>query len=145
MAIHIAFKNKNYVLFFLSKTCVVFNKIKDMYKQFLSFFIFILFVNNLSAQTPFIRNFSPEEYKTSGQNWSIVQDHRGIMYFANNNGVLEYDGTTWRGISTQSRVRSLCIDSTGVIYVGLENDFGFLKTNSTGILTYSTFASSLKY
>jgi len=65
-----------------------------------------------------------------------VQDHRGIMFFANNDGVLEYDGTTWRTISTKTRARSLCVDSTGLIYVGLEEDFGTLQADSTGILKY---------
>ena len=33
--------------------------------------------------TPFIRNYPPREYKAFSQNWSIVQDRRGVMYFAN--------------------------------------------------------------
>lgn len=58
-----------------------------MTNKTLSFLILLLVLANLYAQTPFIRNFSPEEYKVSGQNWAIVQNQQGIMYFANNNGV----------------------------------------------------------
>ena len=31
---------------------------------------------------------------------SFVQDKRGVMYFCNNNGILEYDGNYWRTIET---------------------------------------------
>jgi len=51
-------------------------------------FILFLIADSIFAQTPFISNFSPEEYKISGQNWDIVQSKQGIMYFANNYGVL---------------------------------------------------------
>lgn len=116
----------------------VFKESISMIKNTLTLFILLLVSVISYAQTPFIRNFTSEDYKSSGQNWSIAQDHRGIMYFANNNGVLEYDGFSWRIIITETRVRSLCIDSTGLIYVGQENDFGFLQADSTGLLKYTS-------
>ncbi len=30
---------------------------------------------------PFIQNYGPKEYGALSQNWAIVQDQRGIMYF----------------------------------------------------------------
>lgn len=39
-----------------------------------------------------IRNFTKNEYNAESQNWSIVQDTRGFVYFANNAGLLEFDG-----------------------------------------------------
>ena len=68
-----------------------------------------------------IRNFTPEENGGSEQNWSIIQDDRGVMYFGNNDkGILEYDGKTWRQIPipNNSIVRSLAKDDEGTIYVG---------------------------
>ena len=103
-----------------------------MIKKTLSIFFLLLIVGSLFAQTPFIRNFSSEEYKANTQNWAIVQDQRGVMYFANNDGVLEYDGTNWRLISTPMHVRSLSIDSMGVIYTGGDGDFGYLVSDSIG-------------
>ena len=32
---------------------------------------------------PFIRNYPPDEYGAHNQNWAIVQDKRGVMYFGN--------------------------------------------------------------
>src|SRR5665647_623515 len=37
--------------------------------------------------TPYIRNFLKREYKAGTQNWNIVQDKRGFIYTANNEGL----------------------------------------------------------
>ena len=78
--------------------------------------------------------FSGRRIKGHQENWAVVEDHRGIMYFGNNWGVLEYDGVSWRLIQTEKEtsVLSLDIDSTGTIYVGLENGFGYLAHDSLG-------------
>ncbi len=106
------------------------------------FFAYLFIVNGLYAQRetglPFLRNYSPREYGASPQNWGIVQDSNGILYVANNTGVLEYDGITWRKIpvTNRSAVGSLAIDSQNVIYVGATGEFGYLKPDSAGWLKY---------
>lgn len=114
-----------------------------MVRKILGVFYVFAIVQSLFAQTPFIRNFTPQDYKMSGQNWSIIQDQRGVMYFANNQGVLEYDGIHWRSISTPTRARSLCIGKNGVIYVGLETDFGYLLPDSKGKLVYTSLKDKI--
>ena len=91
-----------------------------------------------------VTNYSPVEYAAMPQNWSVVQDHRGLMYIANNEGILEYDGKKWRKIlmPEEQTVRSLSIDDDGIIYVGSQGDFGYLTPDSTGELIYF---SLLKY
>lgn len=95
------------------------------------------------AQTPirpaqagmrFVRNYTVEEYKAADQNWSIVQDPRGVMFFGNSQGVLEYDGVTWRltALANRSTVRSLAVDARGRVYVGGVNDFGYLAPDDKG-------------
>ncbi|MCK4663789.1 MAG: SpoIIE family protein phosphatase [Bacteroidales bacterium] len=98
---------------------------------------------NLGA--PFIRNFSPKEYDGSSQNWAIVQDKRGFLYFGNNDGVLEYDGKNWRliEVSNNSIVLSLSIDSNGTIFVGAIGEFGYMATDSTGLLSYISLKNKL--
>ena len=45
---------------------------------------------------PAINNYDPKEYKSHSQNWVAVQDARGVMYFGNSNGILEFDGQRWQ-------------------------------------------------
>ncbi len=88
-------------------------------------------------------HYSSEEYLQHPQNWDVVQDDRGIVYVANNNGVLEYDGEQWRTISTTTEafVRSLAVDS--LVYVGGTGDFGYLKTDSTHTRRYVSLRGKL--
>ncbi|MEZ4702581.1 MAG: hypothetical protein R2834_19765, partial [Rhodothermales bacterium] len=57
----------------------------------------------------FMRQFGNDVYRADRQNWDIVQDAHGLMYFGNNHGVLEYDGIEWAliPIANNSVVRSL--------------------------------------
>jgi len=42
---------------------------------------------------PFMKNYSPDETGAGDQNWVVMMDNRGVMYFGNgDNGVLEFDG-----------------------------------------------------
>ena len=85
-----------------------------------------------------IRNYTYTQYKAHQSNNAIVQDKRGVMYFGNTFGVLEYDGAEWRLIETEygSPVRSLTIDTNGTIYAGAVSEFGCLVPDSTGKLQY---------
>lgn len=90
------------------------------------------------AGLPLVRNFTPDDYRSHEQNWAVVQDRRGIMYFGNTNGVLEFDGASWRHIDITNRTvcRSLAMDSSGVVYVGAKGEFGRLEPDSVGRLRY---------
>ena len=57
------------------------------------------------------------------------------MYFGNNDGLLEFDGISWN-LTKLPIVRTMAIDSSGCIYVGLENDMGYLKPDMTGKYQY---------
>lgn len=87
---------------------------------------------------PHIQNFEPNNEIGSKFIWSICQDNRGILFLGDRQGVIEYDGTSWRRhpVPNKSVVKSLATDSTGTIYVGGNNDFGFLKPDSIGSLKY---------
>jgi serine phosphatase RsbU (regulator of sigma subunit)/ligand-binding sensor domain-containing protein len=87
---------------------------------------------------PIVKNFDPITYRAAEQNWSITQDNRGVMYFGNHAGVLEYDGTSWRmiPISNNSTVRSLGVDDKGRVYVGAVGEFGYLEPDDRGKMKY---------
>lgn len=82
--------------------------------------------------------FSVDEYKAGLQNWAIAQDNRGVMYFGNALGVLEYDGESWtqHGLNNSSTVRSLAVGAKGDVFVGGYGEMGVLVPNSNGIMEY---------
>jgi hypothetical protein len=90
------------------------------------------------AGLPFVRNYSPKEYGAQDQNWAVLQDHRGIIYVGNNDGVLIYDGVHWRTIKLPngSAVRSLDADTSGIVHVGGRGEFGYLDSDDSGALRY---------
>lgn len=95
---------------------------------------------------PYIKNYSPSEYNAHAQNFDIVQNQQGIMYFANFSGVLEFDGKNWRVIQTTnaSQVTSLSIDSSGIVYVGARGELGRLIPNANGELEFNNLTGHIK-
>ena len=89
---------------------------------------------NRERGLPYIRNYPPEEYLAHENNFDIIQGQDGQMYFANFAGVLQFDGTKWRKISSSSGMRILSVDSdkNGRIYAGGFYDFGYLSADNTG-------------
>jgi transcriptional regulator with GAF, ATPase, and Fis domain len=104
---------------------------------------------NLISQTsnetgrPFITNYAPKLYDANPQNWCIAQDHRGVMYFGNSDGILEYDGVNWRLIKTPTNnvVRSLHCDETGRIWVGGSGEVGYLEPDSIGQMSFHSLTA----
>lgn len=88
------------------------------------------------GKLPF-KNFSHSDYFGHFQNWAVIQDHRGLMYVANNTGVLEYDGQKWAKISINNAVaRALDTDEAGRIWVGAQDELGYLAADSSGKMAY---------
>jgi len=111
------------------------------------FYIFLFFAFSFPIHSqvnqngiPLIKNYSPDEYRAHSQNWSIVQDKRGLMYFANNFGLLQYDGANWKLYINEisSELRSLAVDDYGTIYYGGAQDFGIMVPDSIGNLEYKS-------
>ncbi|MGK4569378.1 triple tyrosine motif-containing protein [Flavobacterium sp. 3HN19-14] len=105
--------------------------------------IFLLWVVNLTAQVkniglPEIQNYKRTDYKGGTQNWGIDQDKNGNIYFANNNGLLQFDGTSWTKytIPNSSLIRSVKIDKSGRIFIGGYSEFGYFKADEKGKLQY---------
>jgi hypothetical protein len=101
---------------------------------------------NQEEGLPLVINYSPKEYDAQGQNWAIIQDRNGYMYFGNTEGcVLKNDCVSWRQIpvSNGSIVRSLAIDHNDVVYVGAQNEIGYLAPDSVGLYRYVSLLSEI--
>ena len=90
------------------------------------------------------RNYIPDEYELLPQNWDILENPTGIIYVANQGGILEYDGVSWKSTEIPGQtVRSLAIDSRGTIYLGGVNEIGHLARDSQGRLEYKSLMNHL--
>jgi ligand-binding sensor domain-containing protein len=94
--------------------------------------------NRSEVGRPFITNYPPNLHDANPQNWCIEQDDRGVMYFGNSDGILEYDGHNWRLIKTPKNnvVRSLAKDNNGRIWVGSAGEIGYLAPDSSGKMQF---------
>jgi signal transduction histidine kinase/DNA-binding response OmpR family regulator len=93
------------------------------------------------AGRPIVRNYDYRDFGAEAQTWGVLQGDTGLMYFANNAGVIEYDGRTWRLIELPAHgaVRSLTIEpGGGRIYVGGQGDVGYLAPDGSGQLQFTS-------
>ncbi|GAB4336789.1 MAG: transcriptional regulator [Flammeovirgaceae bacterium] len=92
------------------------------------------------AGIPYIFNYNSGEYYADRQNWAVLEDKKGVVYFANGSGVLEFDGSGWRLIRLPNRAGaySLALNSEGKIFVGGNNELGFLEADNLGNLQYKS-------
>lgn len=109
-------------------------------------FLFLVFLQSTIAISqiksfgvPFIVNHSRSTYNASTQNWSITQSRKGFIYIGNNDGILEFDGTTWKlfPVPNSSVIRSVYAKGD-TIYAGAFEEMGFLAPNSKGQLVYNS-------
>ena len=110
------------------------------------FFVAGLFTP-LSAQHPLaeqgyypVKNYSHEVYKAHYQNWFITQDKHGFIYAGNGDGILEFDGASWRLISAPGlqAVRTVVTDKNNRKWVGADRELGFLAPDSLGLLQFTS-------
>ena len=111
-------------------------------------FILLLYflATNLCGQDkvtlPSVVNYSQKDYSSASQNFDVCQNSKGIMYFANTSGLLEYDGSNWRKKNIpNSQLVSLDIDNEDIIYTGGNGEIGLFKSDSTGELIYQSLTS----
>jgi ligand-binding sensor domain-containing protein/DNA-binding CsgD family transcriptional regulator len=114
-------------------------------------FVFLAMIkSNLPAQSinlgiPPVRHFSKQQYKAGTQNWEIAQDARGLIWCANNEGVLRFDGVYWSlfPVANHTIVRSLLIHPDGRIFAGAQGELGYFFPDAKGRLEYHSLTALL--
>jgi serine phosphatase RsbU (regulator of sigma subunit) len=91
--------------------------------------------------TPITKSYSMQVTQGAEYNWCITKDKFGAVYFGNdNNLVIRYDGSKWTTIpvrrNTTTIVRAIRSDESGIIYVGGEDEFGYIEPDSSGNRVY---------
>jgi len=89
---------------------------------------------------PQIINYSKDDYHGGSQTWNISQDSTGKMYFANNEGLISFDGNYWKlyPLPNKTIVRSVAIGSNNRIYVGGQDEIGYFSPDVHGVLHYTS-------
>lgn len=125
-----------------------FNQTNVQQRIFCCIFIFSLITLRLYASYPLVRNLSRSYYNAGTQNWAIAQDQLGRMYFANNDGLLCFDGHNWSllPLKNYTTIRSLHIaPENRRIYVGGSEEFGyFYHDPQKGNLAYCSLVETIK-
>ncbi len=128
----------------------IFAYVRDSLSVRISSCIFILCVVHClgvhaAEWTVRMDNFTPTMYSGGTQNWQLCQQENGWIYAANNYGLLQYDGVDWRlfGLRNSTVIRSIALDTTGYIYAGGTNEFGYFAGNDKGGFQYHSLSDSL--
>ena len=89
---------------------------------------------------PDVINYSRDVYGAGTQNRAIVQDRNGVMYFANYEGLLSFDGNYWKTypLPNKTIVRSIAIGKDNRIYAGGQGEFGYFSPDRNGSLVFTS-------
>lgn len=105
------------------------------------FLLLILTSHSWSQNTiglPEIVNYTKSAYKGGAQTRQMEQDGKGIMYFANDEGLLTFNGARWNiyPLPKKSLVRSIEFGSDQRLYTGGQDEIGYFYPAANGNLQY---------
>lgn len=113
------------------------NFLKTFYKVtaiflFTAIFLLIKFdscsIYATETGSPYIQIFFFKDYSFSSKSYSIAQNHLGIIFVGNFNGILEYNGSSWKQHNFPGRP-VLAATEDNIVYAGGLNQFGYLSYN----------------
>ena len=118
---------------------------KKLHLYLLSGFLLVHFNFFAQSLVPPIYNYSSIDYQAASQNWSISIDKNGIVYSANHQGLLIFDGQNWElhPLKSRSIIRSVYAFGDR-IYTGSYKEFGYWKRSKTGKMGYTSLMPLLK-
>lgn len=86
----------------------------------------------------FVQNYTVDDYRASCQNWDIAISHIGIIYVANNLGLLEFNGNNWTTyeLPDKSVVSNVTV-TNDTIYTKGKSTLGYWTRDEYGTLLYT--------
>ena len=135
------------IYFQLSIFSFIFTFIKNKFhlKTRFTFILSLLHCFLTAQELPPVVKYSPAVYSAGNQNWMISQDKNQYVFFANNEGLLEYNGASWQlyPSSNETIIRSVKVID-GNVYTGSYMEFGYWKRNTDGRLKYYSLSKKIK-
>src|SRR5690606_31507941 len=95
--------------------------------------------------SPLVQRYTKSDYKAGNQNWAVAVGSNGIMYVANADGLLVFDGQYWtlHPLPNKSTVRSVAVDEAGRIYAGGLGEFGYWEDQGHEQMRYQSISQLL--
>lgn len=116
-----------------------------MIKKLLSLYLLFATFSMYAQELPPIVKFNAGAYNGGNQNWMISQDNNRFMYFANNEGLLEYNGMSWTLYPSPNETIIRSVKVIGKrIYTGCYMEFGFWERQQDGALKYNSLSKQVK-
>ncbi|WP_396137663.1 triple tyrosine motif-containing protein [Flavobacterium sp.] len=114
-------------------------------KKLISILFFFFSTSSIAQELSPIVKYPSSVYNAGNQNWMISQDKNQFMYFANNEGLLEYNGSNWTLYPSSNETNIRCVKVVGDrVYSGCYMDFGYWKRQSTGLLKYTSISKKIE-
>lgn len=109
-------------------------------------FVFALLISSQAvwgqSGNYFLSHHTPSDENIDYLSFDIVQNGKGVIYFANKSGIVEFDGRNWNVIEAPGAIYSLAIAEGDELYVGGLTGFGKLALDDDNNLAYQSVASA---
>ncbi len=126
---------------------MTFTSISDSIKKGIAALVVTMLTFGSFAQNtiglPDVINYTKSSYRAGAQNRQMRQDKKGILYFANSEAVLSFDGINWKTypLPNKSIVRCIEFGPDNKLYVGGQDEFGYFSPDASGELRYHSMKS----
>ncbi|MGH1365437.1 MAG: response regulator [Calditrichia bacterium] len=92
---------------------------------------------------PFITNINPVDFGFEPSCYNLAQDQNSYVYVGNHNGVMEFDGVSWKILASGFAGRSIAFDSNNTLYIGSISELGYMKQQENGERNYQSLMEHL--
>ncbi len=91
---------------------------------------------------PPLQNYTLEDYNLQPQNWAITQDSSGQLIFANQGGILSYDGRNWQQIPLPNTSAYAVLALKDELIAAGQDSIGYLRRTDQGLLAYHALSDT---
>ncbi|MBX2941098.1 MAG: hypothetical protein KF860_02025 [Cyclobacteriaceae bacterium] len=116
-----------------------------MRRAYFIFYVTLLLAHCAAGQSGnyFLSHYAPTDENIDYLSFDIVQTDRGVIYFANKGGVVEFDGRNWDVIESPGAIYSLAVANGNDLYYGGLSGFGKLALSDEGATVLQPLSSNV--
>jgi AraC family chitin signaling transcriptional activator len=112
---------------------------------FLLYFTLLLSLFGNAQQLPPIVKYPSSVYNAGNQNWMISQDKNQFIFFANNDGLLEFNGANWSLYPSPNETILRSVKVVGdKVFTGCYMEFGYWFREANNKLKYISLSDKIK-